>query len=209
MPKGPQLRPSEQRKRLQHYLSTLRANFNRACRELFEISRIRKGCPFERALRYRRFEAAVELLEVGKKCVAEINHCYALRLAAFRPGDHLLVETTLRGFPPDPRRYLVLDVEWRKRDEYTYVVHELTKSGALHKGRYSTWLSPSNRVSIEYCDEPLPDETRWRGESARRAAVALLEAVLENGELSMFPPKLPAPSPPVERRYPFWTRGMQ
>jgi len=107
----------------------------------------------------------------------------------------------IRGFPPDPRRYLVLDVEWRKRDECAYVVHELTKSGALHKGRYSTWLSPSNRVSIEYCDEPLPDETRWRAESARRASAALLEAVLEKGELSMLLPKPPAPLPSVERRY--------
>ena len=109
-----QLRTSDQRDRLRGYLRTLRANYNRASRELFETSRIRKGCPLELALRCRRFDDASQLLKLGEKCLAELNHCYALRVAAFRPGDQILVKTTMPGFDPDPRRFIVLDVLWRK-----------------------------------------------------------------------------------------------
>jgi len=41
--------------------------------------------------------------------------------------------------------------------------------------------------------------------SARRASAALLEAVLEKGELSMLLPEAACALPSVERRYPFWT----
>jgi hypothetical protein len=184
----------------------LRANYKRAWRELSEIFRIRKGCPFEHQLRHRRFENANDLLKLAEKCLEEINHCYALRLAAFQPGDQLLVKTTLRGFPPNPRRYLVLDVTWRKGDSYSYEVHELTKSGALHTGRYAYGLWPSDRISIERCDDPLTDETHRRIESQRTATAELFNSVLEKGDLSMFLPRSPAPPVVVERRYPFWTR---
>jgi len=108
--------------------------------------------------------------------------------------------------PRDPRRYLVLDVEWSKHDAYVYEVHELTKAGTLHKGRYATPLSPSRNISVELCEEPLPEETRRRAESARRTAGGRLEAVLQTGDLAMFAPtKRPAP-PPAQRRYSFWAR---
>ena len=110
----------------------------------------------------------------------------------------------MSGFAPDPRRYLVLDVEWRKRDEYIYVVQELTKTGMPHKGRYQTWLCPSPKVSIELCDEPLPEETRARGEGRRRAMKELCEAILENGNLALFLPKPPQGSAPSRPHYPFW-----
>ena len=205
MHKPRQLRVAEQRKRLQKYLRTLRADYNRAWRELSAIFRIRKGCPLEHQLRHRRFEGTAELLKLAEKCLEELNHCYALRLAAFRPGDQLLVKTTICGFPPDPRRYLVLDVRWAKRDSYWYEVHELTKAGMLHKGRYPHMLCPSSRVSIERCDEPLPEETRRQAEWARRASVAFLETTLKKGDLAKFLLKSPAPSR-AERPYPFWVR---
>ena len=146
-----ELRPSEQRRVLARYLRTLTANCNRAYRELLEVSRVRRGCPFERHLRYKRLDDANELLKLGKKCLDEINRCYALRLAPFSPGDQLVVKTTIPGLPPDPRRYLLLNVEWRRRDEYIYEAHELTKTGTLHKGRYPGALCPSSRISIEKC----------------------------------------------------------
>jgi len=129
---------------------------------------------------------ANELLKLGKKCLDEINRCYALRLAPFSPGDQLVVKTTIPGLPPDPRRYLLLNVEWRRRDEYIYEAHELTKTGTLHKGRYPGALCPSSRISIEKCDQTLPEETRLRADSARRAAAELLEAVLNRGDLAIF-----------------------
>ena len=204
MLKGPQLRPSEQRKRLKRYLRVLRANYNRAWRELEEVFRIRKGCPFEHSLRYHRFDEARKLLELAEKCLKEVNHCYALRLAAFQPGAQIVVTITMRGFEPRPTRYLILDVEWSKGDEYHYVVHEITKTGTLHKGRYPHWVSPSNRIAIELCDEPLPEETRWRAQARRDATKALFEAVLQRGDLAMFELPKPHPAPAPRPQYPFW-----
>lgn len=206
MLKGSQLRPSEQRKRLQRYLRALRANYNRAYREASEVFRIRRGCPFEHSLRYRRFDDARKLLELAEKCLKEINHCYALRLAAFQPGTQIVVTTTMRGFEPRPTRYLVRDVEWRKGDEYHYVVHELTKTGTLHKGRYPHWVSPSSRIAIEQCDEQLPKETQWEADARRGAAKALLETVLQQGDLAMFQAARETAIPEVTRPYPFWSR---
>lgn len=208
MLRGTQLRPSEQRKRLQRYLRVLRANYNRAYRELSEVFLIRKGCPFEHRLRSRRFDDAIELVKLAEKCLAEINHCYALRLAAFRPGDQMIVRTVMRGYEPRATRYLVLDVEWGKRDEYHYVVHELTKAGELHKGRYASWVWPSNRISIELCDAPLGDDARRYAEGRRRAANELFDAVLQQGDISMFAPPPPKASPsPPSRPFPFWLRN--
>ena len=202
-----QLRVSKQRERLRRYIRTLRANYNRAWREVSAIFRIRKGCPFERALRHRRFEEASELLKLAEKCLAELNHCYALRIAAFRPGDQILVTTTVRGFEPDPRRYLILDVEWSKGDGYSYVVDQLTKAGAVHKRRYPHWVWPNTRVSIELSDLPLAEDTKWIAEGKKAAWKRHLEDALEKGDLSMFaPPTPPPPAAVATRSYPFWAR---
>jgi len=204
----PQLRPIQQRKRLRAYLRVLRANSSRAYRELSVLFRIRKGCPFELALRQRRLEDANELLKLGEKCLAEVNHCYALRLAPFQPGDQIVVTTKIRGLSPEPRRYLVLDVEWRKRDDFIYEVHELTKGGTLHKGRYPTPLFPSNRISIEKCEEPLPEETKLRACAARTAAKQLMETALQSGDLSIFLTQASSRLPGLRKAdTPFWLRA--
>jgi len=201
-----QLRTSVQRDRLQRYLRTLRANYNRASRELFETSRIRKGCPLEQSLRYKRFEDASQVLKLAEKCLAELNHCYALRLAAFRPGDHILVKITMPGFDPRPCRYIILDVVWSKGDQYHYEVQELTKAGAAHRGRYPHWLTHSDRVSMEYSDQPLAPEAKWLADDRRHASKELLEAVLEKGDLSLFLPEPSTPAVPAPR-HPFWRHG--
>ena len=202
-----QLRSSDQRDRLRRYLRTLRANYNRASRELFETSRIRRGCPLEQALRYKRFEDASQIPKLAEKCLAELNHCYALRVAGLRPGDHITAKTVLPGFDPRPCRYLVLDVLWSKGDQYHYEVQELTKAGTVHRGRYPTWLSPSNRVSIEYSDQLLATDAKSLADYRRRASKDLLEAVLEKGDLSLFLPEPPNPVGPGAQPYPFWRRG--
>jgi hypothetical protein len=201
-----QLRTSDQRDRLRRYLRTLRANYNRASRELFQSSRIRKGCPLELALRCRRFDDASQILKLAEKCLAELNHCYALRVAGLRPGDHITVRVVVPGFDPRPVRYLVLDVLWRKGDHYCYQVQELTKVGAAHRGRYPHWLSPSDRVSIEYSDQPLAQEAKGLADYRRRASKELLEAVLEKGDLSLFLPEPPPSAGPAGHQYPFWQR---
>ena len=145
------------------------------------------------------------MLSIAEKALEEINHCYVLRIAGFRPGDHLLVITTMRGSDPSPRRYIVLDVVWSKGDSYYYEVQELTRSGAPHKGRHPTWISPSNRISIEYCKDSLSREAQSLADGRREDAKALLEAVLEEGDLSLFQPKPEAANGQhSQRQYPFW-----
>jgi hypothetical protein len=202
-----QLRTSDQRDRLRRYIRKVRANYNRASRELFEASRIRRGCPLELALRCKRFDDANEILKLAEKCLAELNHCYVLRLAALRPGDHIVVKIVLPGFDPSPRRYIVLDALWSKGDQYHYEVQELTKSGKVHGRRYSHGLWPSDRVSIEYCDQQLAPDAQALADGRRRGSKDLIVAVLEEGDLSLFLPEPPATAGPVPKAYPFWRRG--
>lgn len=173
---------------LRRYLPTARANFNRAYRESFTSRR--RDCPFERELRYLRFKDASRLLKLTELCLAELRHQRAFSLAPFRPGDQVHVRTTMKGHEPNPRRYLVFDVEWRKGDNYIYVVHELTKRGSLHKGRWRTWLCPSSWIAIESCSEPLDSETVQYAEGARERAKVRRAGVLEKGKLDLFDEEL-------------------
>src|SRR2546423_12307316 len=69
------------------------------------------------------------------------------------------LRTLQADFNWDPRRYIVTDVEWSKADAYHYVVTQLTHAGHLYKRGGDTWVSPSNRIKITRCDEPLTEET--------------------------------------------------
>lgn len=80
----------------------------------------------------------------------------------------------------------MFDVEWWKGDNYTYVVHQLTTRGRLHRGRYATPLCPSSHILIESCTEPLDPETVHILESARERARARRTEVLEKGNLAIF-----------------------
>lgn len=177
---------SKQIDSLRAYLRTAHANYNRAYRELSAFSGKRRTCPFEVELRYRRFQDAARLLKLTELCLAELRHQRALRLAPFQPGDQIRVSTTIKGYEPDPRRYLVLDVEWRKGDACIYVVHELTKIGRLHRGRYRTWVHPSSNISIEPCSDALDKETVWRAASEREGAKERRSDALERGKLELF-----------------------
>ena len=187
-------------------IPALTPNYNRANRESLAIRRIVKVCPLEQRLRQKRVDDARLLLELAQQCYAEVKHCYALRVAGFQPGDHVLVTWRHPDFPQEPRRFLVVDVQWSKGDSYCYEVHELTQTGTLDKRRGSHPLRPSNLVSIQYCDEPLPKETQLHAEIVRNDAKQLIDAVLEKGDLSMFLPKSPTSQTPAAQTNSFWQR---
>jgi len=159
------------------HLRTLRANYDRASRDLFSTSRMRRGCPMQLQLKHKRFTGVYELLQLGEHCLKELNHCHALRIAGFRPGDHILVTTILKGFDPSPRRYIVTDVVWHKGDS-----------------------------SMEYCNLPLDREATVLANSCRASAKRLLEDVLEKGDLARFQPRSTVTRVPETRQYPFWLR---
>lgn len=189
MPHKPQ-RLTVQIKSMSRYLRTTRANYNRAYRELSACFGKRRVCPYEIHLRGRRFDDASRLLKLAELCLGELRHQRAIFLAPFRPGDQIRVSVTMKGYEPTPRRYLVMDVLWRKGDTYTYVVHEITKVGALHRGRYETWMSPSNRILIEACTEPLDQQTASTAASVRRNAQACRTEAIEQGRLELFDEQL-------------------
>ena len=172
------------------YLRTARANYNRAYRELSGSFGKRRTCPFELHLRSRRFDEASRLLKLAELSLGELRHQRAMSLAPFRPGDQIRVSVTMKGYERPPQRYLVLDVEWQKGDAYHYVVHEITKGGWLHRGRYATWVCPSNRIAIEACTEPLDGETARTATSVRENAKARRADALERGSLELFDEEL-------------------
>jgi len=180
----PTARLTDQIKTLRRYLPTVRANFNRAYRESFISSR--HACPFASELQYLRFKDASRLLKLAELCLAELRHQRALTLAPFKPGDQIRVHVTMPGYTRAPTRYLVLDAEWRKRDDYIYAAHELTKRGSLHKGRWRTSVCPSNLIWIEPCTEPLDEETTRYAAGAREGAKVRRAEALEQGKLALF-----------------------
>jgi len=169
---------------IRRYLPTARANFNRAYRESFTTRR--RACPFVSELQYRRFKDASRLLTLTELCLKELRHQRAILLSPFKPGDQIRVCFTMKGYERAPQRYVVIDVEWRKGDNYIYIAHELTKRGRLHRGRYPTWVCPSSYISIESCAEPLDSETIPVAESARERAKARRSEAVENGRLALF-----------------------
>jgi len=175
---------------MRRYLRTARANYNRAYRGLSYSFGKRRVCPYEIHLRGRRFDDASRLLKLAELCLGELRHQRAIFLAPFRPGDQIRVSVTMKGYDPAPRKYLVMDVEWSKGDNYSYVVHEVTKGGALHRGRHETWVSPSNRILIEACLEPLDQQTASTAASARRNTEACRAEAVEQGRLELFDEQL-------------------
>jgi hypothetical protein len=175
---------------MSRYLRIARANYNRAYRELSACFGKRRVCPYEVHLRGHRFDDASRLLKLAELCLGELRHQRAIFLAPFRPGDQFRISVTMKGYDPAPRKYLVMDVEWRKGDSYTYVVHEVTKAGALHRGRHETWISPSNRILIEACMEPLDQQTASTAVNARRNTEACRADAVEHGRLDEFEDQL-------------------
>ena len=189
MPYKPQTL-ANQIKSMRRYLRTARANYNRAYRESLRSYGKRRVCPYEIQLRDRRCDDASRLLKLTELSLGELRHQRAIYLAPFRPGDQIRVSVTMKGYEPAPRRYLVMDVLWWKGDSYTYVVHEITKAGALHRGRHETWMSPSNRILIEACAEPLDQETESTAASVRRNTQAYRAEAIQQGRLEVFEEQL-------------------
>ena len=96
----------------------------------------------------------------------------------------------MKGYERAPERYLVRDVEWRKGDMYGYVVHEITKGGWLHRGRYWMTIFPSNRIAIDACADPLDEQTVRIANSAREEIKVRRADSLEHGKLELFDEEL-------------------
>jgi len=60
----------------------------------------------------RRTTQAYRLLELADHALKELRRQQAAGLAPFEIGDHILVTTTMKNYPPDPRRYIICDMRW-------------------------------------------------------------------------------------------------
>jgi hypothetical protein len=173
----------EQIEALCAYLRTLRADCDRASRETERLNRKRRVAPFVRQLRYRRSSAAWELLAVAEECLRQLRQARALSIAEWRPGDQIIVQTVVKGSGPDPRRYVVTDVDWSKPDSYYYDVWQLTKAGRFYERGGQTWVYPSDRKCIARCKDVLSDEMQRKCASYRSGADRFLEDVRDRGDL--------------------------
>jgi hypothetical protein len=173
----------EQIETLRAYLRTLRADCNRASRETERHYRKRRVTPFVQKLRYRRSSNAWELLAIAEECLRQLRQARALSIAEWHPGDQIIVQTDVKGFDPDPRRYVVTDVDWSKPDSYHYDVWQLTKAGRFYERGGHTWVFPSDRIRIARCAEALPEDTQRKCASYRSGAEGFLMDVRDRGEI--------------------------
>lgn len=173
----------EQIEVLRVFLRTLRADCNRASRETERHYRKRRVTRFVQELRYRRRSNAWELLAVAEECLRQLRQARALSIAEWRPGDQIIVQTLVKGFNPDPRRYVVTDVDWSKPDSYHYDVWQLTKAGRFYERGGHTWVYPSDRISITRCKEALSEEMRRKCAGYRSGAEQFLVDVRDRGDI--------------------------
>jgi hypothetical protein len=165
------------------FLRTLRADSQRALREAQRNYRKRRITPFVERLRSRRIDHSWELQDVAEECLRQLRQARALSLAEWRPGDQIVVETTVPGYSSNPRRYVVVDVEWSKPDSYHYDVWQLTKAGRFYERGGRTWVFPSDRIRITRCNEPLTEEARSKCASYCSHAEQFLEEVRDRGDI--------------------------
>jgi hypothetical protein len=173
----------EQIDTMRAFLRTLRADGNRAMRDLDGNYRKRRVTPFVEKLRHRRIDNAWELRDIAEECLRQLRQARALSIAEWTPGAQIIVETIVKGFPPDPRRCVITDVYWSKPDSYHYDVWQLTKAGRFYERGGRTWLYPSNRIRISACDQALPEDTLRACASYRNDAEYFLEEVRDRGNI--------------------------
>lgn len=160
----------KQREPLRIYLRTLLANFNRAYRETLAHDFRRPRHPSEDNLRHERFNQASQLLRLGKACLADLNHAYAIQLSEYKPGDHVIATLTVKGGPDVQRRFAIIDVEWRKGDGQAYVVRQVTKKGTIHERSSDGWIRAGGDYHLELCQDELSEEATDYLQSRRRWA---------------------------------------
>lgn len=96
----------------------------------------------------------------------------------------------MKAYERAPQKISDLGCRVAEKHAYHYVVHEITKGGWLHRGRYATWVSPNNRITIETCTEPLDGETTRTATGMREKAKAYRADALERGSLELFDEEL-------------------
>jgi type I site-specific restriction endonuclease len=161
----------------------VRADCDRASRETERHYRKRRVTPFVQELRYRRSSSAWELLAVAEECLRQLRQARALSIAEWRPGDQIIVQTVVKGFDPDLRRYVVTDVDWSKPDSYHYDVWQLTKARRFYERGGQTWVYPSDRIYITRCKDALSEEMQRKCASYRSSAEQFLEDVRDRGDI--------------------------
>ena len=95
-----------------------------------------------------------------------------------------MVQTVVKGFDLDPRRYVIKDVDWSKSDSYHYDVWQLTKAGRFYERGGQTWLYPSDRIRITRCNQVLSEEMQWKCASYRSGAEQFLQNVRDRGDIN-------------------------
>lgn len=175
---------ADQIDRLRAFLRTLRADVDRASREISEHSRRLKVAPFVESLRWEHYRRASELAETAEECLAELKHARAIGLVEFRPGDVVTLEVTMKGHERPLERYAVYDVELLGRKDFGYRVWQLKTNGELFQ-RGLTWISaPPRHARLTRCTDELPEETVRQCAWFRERADRLVMTATNTGKLA-------------------------
>jgi hypothetical protein len=175
----------EQREAFVMYMRTVRANYQKAVREMDQIFQKRKIGSFERAMRIRRFEEAREFRRLGEASLAALNHAYAIDRATFKPGTRIVCTTEMEGYKPVPSRFIVLDVRWFNERRYAYDVWQLKKNGDLHQEHSLFPICPNTRLRIEPDDSPCSAKAEEICCQVKVTTKQFLGAVLDTGDLGI------------------------
>jgi len=167
------------------HIRTIRANVNRASKELEAGFGKRARRPFENSLRWRRYRDATDLQLIAEACLHDLRKALAMRMAPFRPGDQVVATLTQKGLPALEKRYGIWDIEPSTRGSYSYEAIWITKSGVLSK-RFDIQPLLPERYSLQLCESPLSTDSaatlRWRREVCER----FLDRAVNVGSLDDF-----------------------
>jgi hypothetical protein len=91
---------------LRRFLRTYRLS-----RETQRQTRKRRVAPFLQKLPYRRLDNAWELHAAAEECLQRRRQARTLSIAEWRLGAQIIGQSTVKGYEPNPRRYIVTNVE--------------------------------------------------------------------------------------------------
>jgi hypothetical protein len=177
---------AEQLERLRRYLRRLRTETKHRYEEIYDGTGRRRECAFEVSLRQRQVEAAQEIQALAEACLHELMRQEALFFAPFKPGDRITAELVDRKQSYKLGPYLIVDIEPDKRFGFVYEVVEITKSGAMHKGRWRHPLSPRKNLVVHRFEQPVSEEAEAESNYYRECAKTSRVLAFERGDLTLF-----------------------
>ena len=173
----------DQIRRMRGLIRSLSATQSRAYRDFFKCTRRHLRVPFVMTLRLKQIDQAKELKELAIAAQYELMRQKAIAAATFKPGDQLFLMNLLPMYKGSAKRFIVVDVEPRRRSKYCYLTYAITKDGHIFRNWRIETISPISNIQLEPCLLPLSaDAMRWCNQ-VREEGKTRKERALNSGEV--------------------------